>query len=241
MTPVADPDRRPGTPPPAAREFSRASGGVAGTVDLFWLPLGAGGRVVRRCGHAYERLVAWAGGRPPLDLYHAALKVTTAEGRFAIELSPLRRGAGAECGVVGQGAVGSRLLRPLRPFRYELHAIAGGAIPDIDYAVESPRRLGRTEADAHRLLGLLPSVPLLTWGRDELGVGEMWNSNSVVAWLLSRADLDLSEISPPRHGRAPGWRAGIEAAGRPNPRQRPSRPRGEDRVAERDAASLASK
>jgi hypothetical protein len=40
----------------------------------------------------------------------------------------------------------------------------------------------------------------------------MWNSNSVVSWLLSRADLDLSESGPPRHGRAPGWRAGIEVA-----------------------------
>jgi hypothetical protein len=40
----------------------------------------------------------------------------------------------------------------------------------------------------------------------------MWNSNSVISWLLASADLDLSELSPPRHGRAPGWRAGIEAA-----------------------------
>jgi hypothetical protein len=194
------------------------AGGV-GTVDLFWLPLGAGGRVVRRCGAAYERLVAATEGRAPLDLYHAALEVTTAEGRFAIELSPLRHGAGSECGVVGQGPVGSRLLRPLRLFRYELHAIAGGAIPDIDYAVESPRRVGRTGSDAERVLALLPSVPLLTWGRDELGLGEMWNSNSAVAWLLSRADLDLSEIGPPRHGRAPGWDAGLEAAHRPIPRR----------------------
>jgi hypothetical protein len=183
-----------------------------GAVDLYWLPLGAGGQVVRRCGQAYERLVALAANRPPLGLYHAALEVTTAEGRFAIELTPVRRGAGSECGVVGRGAVGSPLLRHLRPFRYELHAAPDGSIPDIDYAVESPRRVGRTEAEARRVLDLLPSVPLLTWGRDELGLGEMWNSNSVVAYLLARADLDLSDLHPPRHGRAPGWSAGIEAA-----------------------------
>lgn len=183
-----------------------------GAVDLYWLPLGEGGHVVRHCGRAYERLAALRQGRRPLDLYHAALEATTSEGRFAIELTPVRSGAGSECGVVGEGPVGSPLLHRLRPFRYELHAAPGGAIPDLDYAVESPRRLGRTEAEAHRVLDLLPSVPLLTWGRDELGLGEMWNSNSVVAWLLARADLDLTAVGPPRHGRAPGWRAGIEAA-----------------------------
>ena len=189
-----------------------ATRGDGGTVDLYWLPLGAGGWFVRFNGRVYERLTASLAHRPPLDLYHAALEVTTAEGRFAIELTPVRSGAGSECGVVGQGPVGSPLLRPLRPFRYELHAAPNGSIPDIDYAVESPRRVGRTEAEARRVLDLLPSVPLLTWGRDELGLGEMWNSNSVVSWLLSRADLDLSELGPPRHGRAPGWHAGIEAA-----------------------------
>ena len=194
--------------------MSRDGGGTGdgGTVDLYWLPLGAGGWFVRFNGRVYERLTARLAHRPPLDLYHAALEVRTAEGRFAIELTPVRSGAGSECGVVGQGPVGSPLLRPLRPFRYELHAAPNGSIPDIEYAVESPRRVGRTEAEARRLLALLPSVPLLTWGRDELGLGEMWNSNSVVAWLLSRADLDLSELGPPRHGRAPGWHAGIEAA-----------------------------
>jgi hypothetical protein len=190
---------------------ARAVDGEA-RVDLYWLPLGAGGHLVRRCGAAYERLVAWRASRRPLDLYHAALEVTTTEGRFAIELTPVQSGAGSECGVIEQGPVGSPLLRGLRLFRYELHAAPGGAIPDIDYAVESPRRVGREEDEARRVLDLLPSVPLLTWGRDELGLGEMWNSNSVVAWLLASADLDLSAIGPPRHGRAPGWRAGIEAA-----------------------------
>jgi hypothetical protein len=186
--------------------------GHPAAVDLFWLPLGAGGHVVRRCGAAYERLAARRAGRRPLDLYHAALEATTSEGRFAIELTPIQSGAGSECGVIGKGPVGSPLLGHLRLFSYELHAAPGGAIPDLDYAVESPRRVGRTEEEARRVLDLLPEVPLLTWGRDELGLGEMWNSNSVIAWLLARADLDLTAIGPPRHGRAPGWRAGIEAA-----------------------------
>ncbi len=190
--------------------MTQALGG--GTVDLFWLPLGAGGRFVRFNGRAYERLVATAARRPPLDLYHAALEVNTLGGRFAVELTPIPRRDRSDRGVVGEGPVGCHALGRLRMFRYELHAWRGGEIPDIAEAVESPRRVARTEPEARRILDLLPSVPMLTWGRDEMGFGEMWNSNSVIAWLLARADLDLSVVAPPRSGRAPGWDAGIAAS-----------------------------
>ena len=62
-------------------------------------------------------------------------------------------------------------------------------------------------AMAERLLGLVASVPTPVWGRDELGTGEMWNSNSVTAWLLASAGLDTSALRPPPCGRALGWRA----------------------------------
>ena len=52
-------------------------------------------------------------------------------------------------------------------------------------------------------------VPTLVWGRDELGTGEMWNSNSVIAWLL--AGTGGSAMEPPVGGRAPGWAAGLVA------------------------------
>ena len=55
---------------------------------------------------------------------------------------------------------------------------------------------------------------MLTWGRDELGAGEMWNSNSAVAWALARTGHDMDAIGPPRGGRAPGWAAGLVLAGR---------------------------
>jgi hypothetical protein len=55
-------------------------------------------------------------------------------------------------------------------------------------------------------------VPLLVWGRDELKVGEMWNSNSIIAWLIEHTGLDAASIKPPAGGRAPGWRAGVVAA-----------------------------
>ena len=62
-----------------------------------------------------------------------------------------------------------------------------------------------------RLLDLVTDVPTPVWGRDELGLGEMWNSNSVIAWLLRHAGVDAASLSPPRGGRAPGWAAGLAA------------------------------
>jgi hypothetical protein len=73
---------------------------------------------------------------------------------------------------------------------------------------------------AHRVLDLVETVPALIWGRDELGMGEMWNSNSVVAWLLAGSGIETGTIGPPAGGRAPGWAVGLVAARR---RRRPVR------------------
>ena len=58
-----------------------------------------------------------------------------------------------------------------------------------------------------RLLDLVPAFPAVTWGRDELQAGEMWNSNSLISWLLVRSDHRACPIWPPACGRAPGWAA----------------------------------
>jgi hypothetical protein len=58
------------------------------------------------------------------------------------------------------------------------------------------------------------SPPVMIWGRDELRLGEMWNSNSVISYLLARSGLHTESIRPPAGGRAPGWDAGIVAARR---------------------------
>jgi hypothetical protein len=50
--------------------------------------------------------------------------------------------------------------------------------------------------------------------RDELRTGEMWNSNSVISWLLTRAAIDVAAVAPPAGGRAPGWAAGVAVARR---------------------------
>lgn len=183
-------------------------------VDLYWLPLGAGGRFVRLNGKGYEALVALRERRPRLDLYHSALVVGTGDERCAIESTPVPRGDGTQRGAVAGGSVGLRAAGRLRVFRYEVRCRPDGVVPDIAEAVDSPRRLTGDPGVARRVLDLVPVVPTPVWGRDQLRAGEMWNSNSVIAWLLEQAGLDAGSCVPPAGGRAPGWGAGVVVARR---------------------------
>jgi hypothetical protein len=184
------------------------------SVDLYWLPLGAGGHSVRLNGKAYEAMVAALERRPACDLYHSALEVRVAEGTYVIEMTPVPDAHPESRGVVGTGAVGARWAGRLRIFRYEVRRWCGGAIPDVAEAVESPQRLTDDPACARALLDLVPSVPRAVWGRDEMRAGEMWNSNSLISWLIVRAGLDVERVDLPVRGRAPGWRAGVTVARR---------------------------
>jgi hypothetical protein len=183
-------------------------------VDLYWLPLGAGGHSVRLNGKVFEAVVARLERRSACDLYHSALVVQVPGGRFVIEQAPVGRGDGRARGVVGVGAVGSRRAGRFRIFRYELRCWRDGVIPDVAEAVESPQRLSTDPRLAQRILDLVRAVPTPVWGRDELRAGEMWNSNSVISWLISRAGLPVDSIRPPAGGRAPGWHAGVAVARR---------------------------
>jgi hypothetical protein len=181
-------------------------------VDLYWLPLGAGGHFVRLNGRVYEALTARLERRPACDLYHSALQVEVPEGRFVIEQAPVHDWSGRERGVVAEGAVGSRWAGRFRIFRYEIRLWRDGHIPDVAEAVESPRRLADDETRAQRVFDRIANVPTPVWGRDELGTGEMWNSNSVIAWVIARSGMDAAAIRPPKGGRAPGWHAGLVVA-----------------------------
>ncbi len=183
-------------------------------VDLYWLPLGAGGHSVRLNGRVFEAVTACAARRPACDLYHSALEVRVAGARFTIEQTPVRDARGEQRGVVAGGSVGTRRAGRLRIFRYEIRRWRDGRIPDIDEAVGGPRRLTDDGACAQRLLDFVPQVPTPVWGRDEFKTGEMWNSNSVIAWLLARSGIDAESIHPPAGGRAPGWQAGLVVARR---------------------------
>jgi hypothetical protein len=186
-------------------------------VDLYWIPLGAGGHFVRFNGRVFEAIEAARRHRQRYDLYHVALVVELNRDRYAIELAPSPDAEEASRGVVGTGAVGSRHLGWLRLFRYEVRCWSGGSIPDLGEAVGGPRALSSDPGVARRLLDLVPIVPRPVWGRDELGAGEMWNSNSVIAWLIATAGLSTDLLQPPARGRAPGWHAGLEVARRCGP------------------------
>jgi hypothetical protein len=160
----------------------------------------------------FEAVAATLGRRERRDLYHSALIVCVPEGRYVVEQAPAGRGPAAARGVVAEGAVGALWAGRLRLFRYEVRRWRDGVIPDVDEAVESPLRLSGDVAEARRALELVSSAPTATWGRDELRAGEMWNSNSVVSWVLARAGLDVESVALPTGGRAPGWNAGIAVA-----------------------------
>jgi hypothetical protein len=181
-------------------------------IDLYWLPLGAGGHSVRLNGRVFEAVAARLERRAPCDLYHSALEVHVPEGRFVIEQAPVRDRNGTERGVVAEGAVGSSWAGRFRIFRYEVRCWRGGTIPDVGEAVESPQRLTDDRVVAQRVLDLAAHVPTPVWGRDELGAGEMWNSNSIIAWLIACSGLSAESIHAPAGGRAPGWRAGVVGA-----------------------------
>jgi hypothetical protein len=110
--------------------------------------------------------------------------------------------------------VGLSWLGRSKFLRYEVRRWRNGTIPDAAAAVGGPVRVGTTDVQVERLLELVPRFPTATWGRDELGAGEMWNSNSLIAWLLTCSRHDVEVLRPPASGRAPGWSAGLVVATR---------------------------
>jgi hypothetical protein len=185
-------------------------------VDLYWLPLGAGDSsgCVRRNGRLFEALAARRDHRATCDLYHSALQVQLDGERFAIEMTPAWGNGGDDRGVVSTGPVGLRLLGRSRFFRYEVRRWRDGTIPDLADAVGGPLRVTDDATLTQRLLDIVPDVPMATWGRDEFGTGDMWNSNSLTSWLLARSGVGAESLTPPPGGRAPGWAAGLAVADR---------------------------
>jgi hypothetical protein len=195
------------------RELDRLTPGVAGSVTLHWIPLGAGARSVRFNGIVYEAVIATVERRSRCRLYHSALEIVLPTGRFMVEMTPVPDEPGGRRGVVAGGPVGVRAAGRLRLFRYEVRRWRDGIVPDLAYAVASPV-ISRDPATGRRVFDLLPSVPTPTWGRDELRAGEMWSCNSITSWVLARAGVDMEAVPFPTRGRAPGWDAGLAVARR---------------------------
>jgi hypothetical protein len=166
-------------PPTPPEHQDRAS------IDLYWLPLGAvdASHCVRWNGRIYEALAARYERRDVRDLYHSALELHFGTDRFVIEMAPAWGKKQADRGVVSGGPVGLPSLGHSRFFPYEVRRWRNGIIPDASEAVASPRHLSSDVVRAQRVLELVPEFPIATWGRDELHTGDMWNSNSLIAWL----------------------------------------------------------
>ena len=128
---------------------------MAAAVDLYWLPLGAGGHFVRLNGRIYEQLAGWIQRRPAHELYRVALQVEVPEGRR----SGLARRARTRC--------------------------RGGRRPPATPHQRHGLRAAGARADRQ--------VPTPVWGRDELGTGDMWNSNSVISWAIACGGLDADD------------------------------------------------
>ena len=185
-------------------------------VALLWIPLGAGATVpvVHWNGLAFEAVAAWRGKRPRQALFHAALEVGGTAGGFVVEMTPAWGAGHTGEGAVATGPVGLRTLGRSRMFRYEVHCWRDGVIPDRAFAVGGPQTLSEDPSVGDVVISQVPRFPARVWGRDELGTGDMWNSNSLVAWLLAKSGTATDGLAPPGGGRAPGWTAGLVVARR---------------------------
>ena len=185
------------------------------TLDLYWIPLGAGARVVRTSGKIYEAISSLVQGPERCGLYHSVLVARTEDGPVFLEMAPEFDDRGySDRGVVATGAVGSRVLGRFPLFRYEVRRWRNGVIPDLEYAVGGAVRITDDTTLVQAVLDRLPDVPTPVWGRDELHTGDMWNSNSVISWALASIGAEACAGAPPGRGRAPGWAAGVAIAHR---------------------------
>jgi hypothetical protein len=71
-----------------------------GTVDLFWIPLGAGGRIVRFNGIVYEAIAAALQRRARRTLFHTALSIDLPHGHYMVEMTPEPNRFGSDRAVV---------------------------------------------------------------------------------------------------------------------------------------------
>jgi len=167
--------------------------------------------VVKHTSRWWELMEAARQHRQPAPLFHAALELVDQGAGFVIEMAPAWGVPAAERGVVATGPVGSARLGRSRLFRYEVRCWPDGTIPDRQWSVGAPILLTEDQRIVHDILERVRQVPIRTWGRSVPPTGDMWNSNSLIAWLLAGVGIS-TELRPPDGGRAPGWDAGLALA-----------------------------
>lgn len=77
---------------------------LTASVELYWLPLGAGEPlgIVRRSGRVFEAFEARRQRRDVCDLYHSALRIRIGNDAFVIEMAPVWGNKEADRGVVAK-------------------------------------------------------------------------------------------------------------------------------------------
>jgi hypothetical protein len=116
-------------------------------IDLYWLPLGAGGHSMRLNGLVFEAIAARLQPSRSLRSLPLGARGVRIGGRFVIEQAPAW-GMSDERGVVAEGPVGTRALGLFRLFGYEVRRWRDGVIPDVAESVESPQAPERKTPNA---------------------------------------------------------------------------------------------
>src|SRR5436309_6404718 len=100
-------------------------------VDLYWLPLGAGGHSVRFNGKVYEWLASRREHRRPCDIYHSALVVHLDGVDWTVEMGPVWNVDAPTDAAACTGAVGAPWLGRFRAFATRSVAGPAGAFPTL--------------------------------------------------------------------------------------------------------------
>lgn len=175
------------------------------SVLLWWVPVGAGGHLVRHTSHWWELAQAARGRRAPQQLFHTVLEIVADGDRYVIEMAPAWGASSSDDrGVVATGLVGLPWLGGSRFFRYEVRRWRNGVIPDRRWAVGGPVAIAHDGATADRLLQRIERVPTLTWGRDASRTGDMWELK--LAHLVAASRSERKHREPPPTSRWPSAR-----------------------------------
>jgi hypothetical protein len=172
-------------------------------VDLYWLPLGAGGYFVRLNGRMFEAVAARAARRPPSDLYHSALEVRIAAARFVIEQTPVR-----DIKLAGQTPGLRNSLRRKRAPRWRGPGLSLRTNTSTDVHRPEDFRSApckRASADPRPVLSrLIQGRRLMGARRDDSyhAVAALWRDRVSAVRVAAGSDPQQPDVGTYPHGRA---------------------------------------
>lgn len=177
-------------------------------VDLYWIPI-SGSSGTGMFGALGKLFVSNPENR---DLYHAALRIQLEDcSVYVIELEDYidDEDERKAKGVVVDGEFD---FIPLKN-TYSIRRWRDGTIDD-EGSAPPPTRMSTDCVVAQKVYDQAAKVPPNDyWSNDPKWGESRWTSNSVVAWILQSAGLNVWPCPTPPNGLAPGWSAGLIEAG----------------------------